>query len=41
MTDNKTVCPLCKGKKEEATTTFTVELEIGIVVIRHVVSYAL
>jgi YgiT-type zinc finger domain-containing protein len=30
------VCPLCGGKKQPGTTTFTAELGFGVVVIRHV-----
>ena len=30
------VCPLCRGHKREGTTTFTVDLESGVIVIRHV-----
>jgi len=30
------VCPLCGGKKQPGTTTFTAELGFGIVVIRNV-----
>ena len=29
-------CPLCGGTKQPGTTTFTVELGFGVVVIRHV-----
>lgn len=29
-------CPLCGGTKHPGTTTFTVELGFGVVVIRHV-----
>ena len=29
-------CPLCGGKKQPGTTTFTAELGFGVVVIRHV-----
>ena len=31
----KTNCPICKGKKIEATTTFTVDLGKNIIVIRN------
>ncbi len=30
----KHVCPFCKGKLEQGTTTFTVDLEFGVVVVR-------
>jgi YgiT-type zinc finger domain-containing protein len=30
------VCPLCGGKKQPGTTTFTAELGFGVVVIRNV-----
>jgi len=30
------LCPLCGGPKEEGTTTFTVELGFGVVVVRGV-----
>ena len=29
-------CPLCAGPKQAGTTTFTVELGFGVVVVRHV-----
>jgi YgiT-type zinc finger domain-containing protein len=29
-------CPLCGGTKQPGTTTFTVELGFGVVIIRHV-----
>lgn len=32
----KNICPLCGGKKVKGTTTFTVELGFGVVVIRNV-----
>ncbi|MEW6527749.1 MAG: type II toxin-antitoxin system MqsA family antitoxin [Spirochaetota bacterium] len=32
----KFYCPLCGGEKNEGYTTFTVELEDGIVIVRHV-----
>ena len=32
----KRLCPLCAGKKKNGTTTFTADLEFGIVVIRKV-----
>jgi YgiT-type zinc finger domain-containing protein len=36
MKNNQDRCPICKGYKIKATTTFTVDLEFGVVVIRHV-----
>ena len=36
MIRNKTMCPFCKGYKSESTTTFTVDLEFGVIVVRHV-----
>jgi YgiT-type zinc finger domain-containing protein len=30
------ICPLCKGTKRPGTTTFTVDLGFGVVVIRNV-----
>ena len=37
MTANDTrICPLCGGNREESTTTFTADLETGVVVIRRV-----
>jgi YgiT-type zinc finger domain-containing protein len=33
---NNSQCPICKGQKENSTTTFTVDLGFGIVVVRHV-----
>ena len=35
-TQNADVCPLCGGRKESGTTTFTADLGFGVVVIRHV-----
>ncbi|MBL0708830.1 MAG: type II toxin-antitoxin system MqsA family antitoxin [Sulfurimonas sp.] len=29
-------CPICQGYKVKATTTFTVDLDFGVVVVRHV-----
>ena len=29
-------CPLCNGYKSESTTTFTVDLKFGVLVVRHV-----
>lgn len=29
-------CPLCNGYKVDSTTTFTVDLDFGVVVVRHV-----
>jgi YgiT-type zinc finger domain-containing protein len=34
--DTKGVCPVCRGHKEYSTTTFTVELGTGVIVVRHV-----
>jgi YgiT-type zinc finger domain-containing protein len=31
-----TRCPICKGYQSQSTTTFTVDLEFGVVVVRHV-----
>ena len=36
MTVIEARCPLCGGVKASGTTTFTVELGFGVVVIRHV-----
>lgn len=36
MEKNASVCPLCGGKKEAGTTTFTVDLKFGVVVVRNV-----
>ena len=36
MRNFKGRCPICQGYKVEATTTFTVDLDFGIVVVRHV-----
>jgi YgiT-type zinc finger domain-containing protein len=30
------LCPLCGGKKQPGVTTFTADLGVGVVVIRHV-----
>jgi YgiT-type zinc finger domain-containing protein len=30
------VCPICEGKKIESTTTYTVDLKFGVVVVRDV-----
>jgi hypothetical protein len=35
MTGINTRCPICNGYKSESTTTFTVDLDFGVVV-RHV-----
>ena len=32
-------CPLCGGKVEPGTTTFTVDLKTGVVVVRNVPAY--
>lgn len=29
-------CPLCKGEKKKSTTTYSVDLETGLVIVRHV-----
>ena len=36
MTGINTRCPICNGYKSESTTTFTVDLDFGVVVVRHV-----
>ena len=36
MINIKDRCPICQGHKVEATTTFTVDLGFGVVVVRHV-----
>jgi YgiT-type zinc finger domain-containing protein len=36
MKNNKNRCPICQGYKIESTTTFTVDLDFGVVVVRHV-----
>ena len=36
MKNIKDRCPICQGYKIEATTTFTVDLDFGVVVVRHV-----
>ena len=33
-------CPLCKGEKKNSTTTYSVDLETGIVIVRHVPCHA-
>lgn len=35
MTNNQNNCPLCNGKKELSTVTFTVDLGISLIVIRN------
>lgn len=35
MTNNQSNCPLCSGKKELSTVTFTVDLGISLIVIRN------
>lgn len=35
MTNNKTNCPLCNGKKELSTVTFTVDLGSSLIVVRN------
>ncbi|MDQ7042782.1 MAG: type II toxin-antitoxin system MqsA family antitoxin [Sulfurimonas sp.] len=36
MKNTKDRCPICQGYKIETTTTFTVDLDFGVVVVRHV-----
>lgn len=36
MTEDTGRCPLCGGEKETGTTTFTVDLKSGVVVVRDV-----
>jgi len=36
MTDSSGRCPLCGGQKQAGTTTFTVDLKFGVVVVRDV-----
>ena len=36
MIRNNTRCPICNGYKSESTTTFTVDLDFGVIVVRHV-----
>lgn len=36
MMRNNTRCPICNGYKSESTTTFTVDLDFGVIVVRHV-----
>lgn len=36
MSKNQNRCPICNGYKVSATTTFTVDLGFGVVVVRHV-----
>jgi YgiT-type zinc finger domain-containing protein len=36
MKQNETRCPICKGYKQSSTTTFTVDLKFGVVVVRDV-----
>lgn len=31
-----TVCPICSGRKKRGTTTFTADLDFGVVVVRKV-----
>ena len=33
---NENRCPICNGYKVDSTTTFTVDLDFGVVVVRHV-----
>ncbi len=36
MKQDKTKCPICQGEKQMSTTTFTVDLKFGVVVVRNV-----
>ncbi len=36
MKQNSNRCPICKGNKQKSTTTFTVDLKFGVVVVRDV-----
>jgi YgiT-type zinc finger domain-containing protein len=36
MKKNENRCPICQGYKIDGTTTFTVDLDFGVVVVRHV-----
>jgi len=36
MNDTKMTCPICNGQKNNATTTFSVDLGFGVVVVRDV-----
>ncbi|MFA5786474.1 MAG: type II toxin-antitoxin system MqsA family antitoxin [Actinomycetota bacterium] len=36
MTEREGACPLCGGDKEPGATTFTVDLDFGVVVVRDV-----
>jgi YgiT-type zinc finger domain-containing protein len=36
MNTSKNRCPICNGYKINSTTTFTVDLDFGVVVVRHV-----
>jgi len=36
MRNQENRCPICNGYKNESTTTFTVDLDFGVVVVRHV-----
>jgi len=36
MHNNQDRCPICHGYKTNSTTTFTVDLGFGVVVVRHV-----
>lgn len=33
---NNSICALCGGQKKDATTTFTVDVDTGVVVVRNV-----
>jgi YgiT-type zinc finger domain-containing protein len=39
MSENFGRCPLCCGKKEPGTTTFAVDLRVGVVVVRKVPAF--
>lgn len=34
--NNESLCPICGGRKHAGTTTYTVDLGIGVVVVRNV-----
>jgi YgiT-type zinc finger domain-containing protein len=39
MSENVGCCPLCGGEKRPGTTTFTVDLKFGVVVVREVPAF--
>ena len=39
MSENSGHCPLCGGEKQPGTTTFTVDLKFGVVVVREVPAF--